>query len=69
MRSTSNLGSFPSVTFETVPMLLGVNDASFGLNIGLLKEIRQTTIQIKREHQQAYDASFRQPASLHVFSD
>ena len=50
-------------------MLLGVNDASFGLNIDLLIEIRQTTIQIKREHQQAYDASFRQPASLNVFSD
>ena len=25
-----------------------------GLNIGLFKEIRQTIIQIKREHQQAY---------------
>ena len=27
---------------------------SFGLNIGLFKQIRQTIIQIKREHQQAY---------------
>ena len=30
-----------------------------GLNIGLLKEIRQSIIQIKREHQQAYTTAYK----------